>query len=107
MHPLGINDQVSCLVVTRGAYACSGEESYRKAPTRNIIECASSFVEFLRVITRMLFYFQGEGAHELYSYVVSVGTSSPASAHSRFAFRVREHPRLCRCEWSLEHIFAF
>src|SRR3954465_15794103 len=32
------------LVVTRGAFVHSGEESYRKAPTRNIIECTRSLV---------------------------------------------------------------
>ena len=31
------------LVVTRGAFASSGEESDKKAPTRKIVECASSF----------------------------------------------------------------
>src|SRR3954469_16062204 len=30
------------LVVTRGAFASSGEESDKKAPTRKIFECASS-----------------------------------------------------------------
>src|SRR4051812_23843269 len=30
------------LVVTRGAFASSGEESDKKAPTQKIIECASS-----------------------------------------------------------------
>src|SRR3954462_12783405 len=31
------------LVVTRGAFASSGEESDKKAPTRKIVECASSW----------------------------------------------------------------
>src|SRR3954467_11515053 len=32
------------LVVTRGAFACSSEESYKKSLTRNIVERTSSLV---------------------------------------------------------------
>src|SRR3954464_1622087 len=48
------------LVVTRGAFACLGEESYKKAPTRNVVECASSLhcrVGALRVPGRTFFLF--------------------------------------------------
>src|ERR1041384_6755860 len=46
-HPLGTKHQVRCsLCHSRSWFECPGEE-------------------FLRVITRMLFYFQGEGAPEL------------------------------------------
>src|SRR3954467_4402284 len=63
------------LVVTCGAFACSGEESDKKAPTRKVVECASSLIEPLRAATRILFCFQGEGAPELHRCVVSAGTS--------------------------------
>src|SRR3954468_1491526 len=40
--PTWNNRSSELLVVTRGAFASSGEESDKKAPTRKIVECASS-----------------------------------------------------------------
>src|SRR3954464_14290433 len=53
----------------------------------------------------MLCCFQGEGAPELCRCAASACASGHLS--TCFAFWVREHPKLCRCEWSLEHIFVF
>src|SRR3954463_9151683 len=60
-HPLGKKHQVSCsLCHSRSLFECSGEE-------------------FLRVITRMILFCQGEGAPELCRCVVSAIATSQSS----------------------------